>query len=34
MVEAIPEWVLRQQPDQIRERLSEWRHLLGLDKPA
>lgn len=34
LVEAIPEWVLRQQRDQIRDRISEWRHLLGLDNPA
>jgi hypothetical protein len=31
LVEAIPEWVVRQQPDQIRARLSDWRHLLGLE---
>ena len=31
LVEAIPEWVIRQPPDQIRERRSDWRHLLGLE---
>ena len=29
LVEAIPEWVIRQRPDQIRERMSDWKHLLG-----
>jgi hypothetical protein len=29
LVEAIPEWVIRQRPDQIRERLADWKHLLG-----
>ena len=29
LVEAIPEWVIRQRPDQIRDRLSDWKHLLG-----
>jgi hypothetical protein len=29
LVEAIPEWVIRQRPDQVRERLSDWKHLLG-----
>jgi hypothetical protein len=31
LVEAIPEWVLRQTPDQVRARLAEWRHLLGFE---
>jgi hypothetical protein len=32
LVEAIPEWVVRQTPEQIRERLpGDWRHLLGLE---
>jgi len=31
LVETIPEWVIRQRPDQVRERLSDWRHLLGLE---
>lgn len=30
LVEAIPELVLRQTPDQVRAQLPEWRHLLGL----
>ena len=34
LVEAIPESVLLQRPDQIRERLSDWRHLLGLETSA
>jgi hypothetical protein len=34
LVEAIPEWVIRQQPDQIRERMSDWKHLLGLETAA
>src|SRR5437763_747959 len=29
--ETIPEWVLRQRADQVRARLSDWRHLLGLE---
>ena len=31
LVEAIPEWVIRQRPDQIRERMADWKHLLGLE---
>jgi hypothetical protein len=31
LVEAIPEWVMRQRSDQIRERIADWRHLLGLE---
>ena len=31
LVEAIPEWVIGQRPDQARERLSDSRHLLGLE---
>jgi hypothetical protein len=31
LVEAIPEWVVRQTPDQIRARMGDWRHLLGLE---
>jgi hypothetical protein len=31
LVEAVPEWVVRQRPDQVRERIAEWRHLLGLE---
>ncbi len=34
LVEAIPEWVLRQRPEQVRERLSDWKHLLGLEAAA
>jgi hypothetical protein len=34
LVEAIPEWVVRQQPDQIRARMSDWRHLLGLESSS
>jgi len=34
LVEAIPESVIRQRPDQVRERLGEWRNLLGLDASA
>ena len=34
LVEAIPEWVLRQRPDQVRGRLSDWKHLLGLEAAA
>jgi len=30
LVEAIPETVVRQRPDEIQGRLSEWRQLLGL----
>jgi hypothetical protein len=30
LVEAIPESVLKQRPDEIRVRLSDWRQLLGL----
>ena len=31
LVEAIPEWVIRQRPDQVRERAGDWKHLLGLE---
>jgi hypothetical protein len=32
LVEAIPEWVVRQQPDQVRGRIAtDWKHLLGLE---
>jgi hypothetical protein len=31
LVERIPEWVVRQTPDQIRARMGDWRHLLGLE---
>jgi hypothetical protein len=31
LVEAIPETVVKQRPDEIRARLSDWRRLLGLD---
>jgi len=31
LVEAIPEWVVRHRIDDIRKRMSEWRHLLGLE---
>ena len=31
LVEAIPEWVVRHRTCDIRARLSDWRHLLGLD---
>jgi hypothetical protein len=35
LVEQIPEWVVRQRPDQIRDRVAtDWRHLLGLEKPS
>jgi hypothetical protein len=34
LVEAIPEWVVRQQPDQIRARMSDWRHLLGFESSS
>jgi hypothetical protein len=34
LVVAIPELVVRQRPDQIREQMSDWRHLLGLDPSA
>ena len=34
LVEAIPEWVIRQRPDQVRERQSDWKHLLGLEAAA
>jgi len=34
MIEAIPEWVVRHRIDDIRTRMGEWRHLLGLEKPA
>lgn len=30
LVEAIPEAVIRQKPEEVRGRLEEWRHLLGL----
>jgi hypothetical protein len=30
LVEAIPESVVKQRPDEIRARLSDWRQLLGL----
>jgi hypothetical protein len=33
LVEGIPEWVIRHRIDDIRARLSEWRHLLGLETP-
>jgi hypothetical protein len=31
LVEAIPDAVVRQWPDEVRARLSDWRQLLGLD---
>jgi len=31
LVERIPEWVVRQTPEQIRARMGDWRHLLGLE---
>ena len=31
LVEAIPEWVIRQRPDQVAERQPDWKHLLGLE---
>jgi len=35
LVEQIPEWVIRQRPDQVRERIAtDWRHLLGLEKSS
>jgi hypothetical protein len=34
LIETIPEWVMRQRLDQVRERMSDWRHLLGLEKSA
>jgi hypothetical protein len=34
LVEAIPDAVMRQRPDEIRARQSDWRQLLGLDRPA
>jgi hypothetical protein len=34
LVEAIPEWVIRQRPDQVGERMADWKHLLGLETPA
>jgi len=34
LVETIPEWVVRQQPDQVRGRMSDWRHLLGLESSS
>jgi hypothetical protein len=35
LVEQIPEWVVRQRPDQVRERIAtDWRHLLGLEKSS
>jgi len=35
LVEAIPEWVVRQRPDQVRDRIAaDWRHLLGLESPS
>ena len=34
LVEAIPEWVARHRIDDIRARLSDWRHLLGLDSAS
>ena len=34
LIETIPEWVIRQRPDQIRERMADWKHLLGLEVPA
>jgi hypothetical protein len=30
LVEAIPEAVIRQRPDEVLARLGEWRQLLGL----
>jgi hypothetical protein len=33
-VESIPEWVIRQRPDQVVERMSDWKHLLGLEAAA
>ncbi len=34
LIEAIPDAVIRQAPDQLRGGLGDWRHLLGLDIPA
>jgi hypothetical protein len=34
LVEAIPEWVIRQRPDQVRDRIADWKHLLGLETAA
>jgi hypothetical protein len=34
LVERIPEWVLRQTPEQVRARMGDWRHLLGLESAA
>ena len=31
LIEAIPEWVVRHRVDDIRARMGEWRHLLGLE---
>jgi hypothetical protein len=31
LIEAIPEWVVRHRVDDIRTRMGEWRHLLGLE---
>lgn len=33
LVERIPEWVVRHRIDDIRARLPEWKHLLGLETP-
>jgi hypothetical protein len=33
LIEAIPEWVVRHGVDDIRARLGEWKHLLGLETP-
>jgi hypothetical protein len=34
LVEAIPDAVIRQKPEEIRGRVAEWRQLLGLPSPA
>jgi hypothetical protein len=34
LIEAIPEWVVRHRIDDIRSRMGEWRHLLGLETSA
>ncbi|HVW31869.1 MAG TPA: hypothetical protein VHL53_04960 [Acidimicrobiia bacterium] len=32
LVERIPEWVVRQRPEQVRDRIAaDWKHLLGLE---
>jgi hypothetical protein len=31
LIETIPEWVVRHRLDDVRARMGEWRHLLGLE---